>query len=410
MMRDKKCFEWVELSAVSIDRECLVGRRDLCDSGAAADGFQSGFRLGSNPFSRCGHERAFTYNYVKSHLKHAALHDLSATQSEAARSECVVHVKAASEANLQATNYLRHDSNTLQNGTQYQTHNSSFITHNSGENIIGRFLSPDPVLQDPSNAQNYNKYSYVLNNPLKFTDPSGYVMQPISHRINVFDLLDQNRSLNLDREAHWQAMHGGGDETYAFLSVLCGGGGGGGDMFGTNTTTSTPTCEDANEDGNNPGEVYLVFNGSTLSCYYNGKCIASVPAVSGHANSDGEFDYSICNQATTGGPIPEGTYYVNISGYEECSLFDALIGVFGFGHFPGGSVSWGDGKNRIYPNSLDIYNPCTGETVSRSGWYLHGGLIPGSSGCIDLGPRMGLVASAMANVTWQGKIFIYVNY
>jgi hypothetical protein len=187
-------------------------------------------------------------------------------------------------------------------------------------------------------------------------------------------------------------------------------GGGGGDMFGSNTTTSAPEGGDASGDGNNPGEVYLVFNGSTLSCYYNGKCIVSIPAVSGHASSDGEFDYSICNQATTGGPIPEGTYYVNISGYEECSLFDALIGVFGFGHFPGGSVSWGDGKNRIYPNSLDIYNPCTGETVSRSGWYLHGGLIPGSSGCIDLGPRMGLVASAMANVTWQGKIFIYVNY
>ncbi|OFY04237.1 MAG: hypothetical protein A2W93_05945 [Bacteroidetes bacterium GWF2_43_63] len=40
--------------------------------------------------------------------------------------------------------------------------------------IIGRFLSPDPVLQDPTNAQNYNKYSYVLNNPLKYVDPSGY--------------------------------------------------------------------------------------------------------------------------------------------------------------------------------------------------------------------------------------------
>jgi RHS repeat-associated protein len=40
---------------------------------------------------------------------------------------------------------------------------------------IGRFLSPDPVIQDVTNVQNLNAYSYVLNNPLKYTDPSGYM-------------------------------------------------------------------------------------------------------------------------------------------------------------------------------------------------------------------------------------------
>jgi RHS repeat-associated protein len=40
--------------------------------------------------------------------------------------------------------------------------------------IIGRFLSPDPHVPDPSNAQNYNRYSYVNNNPLSFTDPTGF--------------------------------------------------------------------------------------------------------------------------------------------------------------------------------------------------------------------------------------------
>ena len=39
---------------------------------------------------------------------------------------------------------------------------------------LGRFLSPDPVLQDPSNTQNYNRYSYCLNNPFRYYDPSGY--------------------------------------------------------------------------------------------------------------------------------------------------------------------------------------------------------------------------------------------
>jgi len=32
----------------------------------------------------------------------------------------------------------------------------------------------DPIVQSAGNTQNYNRYSYVLNNPLKYTDPSGY--------------------------------------------------------------------------------------------------------------------------------------------------------------------------------------------------------------------------------------------
>jgi RHS repeat-associated protein len=39
--------------------------------------------------------------------------------------------------------------------------------------MIGRFLSPDPYVQSPDYSQNFNRYSYALNNPLKFTDPSG---------------------------------------------------------------------------------------------------------------------------------------------------------------------------------------------------------------------------------------------
>ena len=38
---------------------------------------------------------------------------------------------------------------------------------------IGRFLSPDGYVQAPTNLQNYNRYSYVLNQPLSLTDPTG---------------------------------------------------------------------------------------------------------------------------------------------------------------------------------------------------------------------------------------------
>ena len=38
---------------------------------------------------------------------------------------------------------------------------------------LGRFLSPDDYVQVPDLSQSFNRYSYCLNNPLKYTDPSG---------------------------------------------------------------------------------------------------------------------------------------------------------------------------------------------------------------------------------------------
>ena len=39
--------------------------------------------------------------------------------------------------------------------------------------VIGRFCSPDDYVQEPSNPQSFNRYSYCLNNPLKYTDQNG---------------------------------------------------------------------------------------------------------------------------------------------------------------------------------------------------------------------------------------------
>jgi len=40
---------------------------------------------------------------------------------------------------------------------------------------LGRFLSPDPYVQDPTYSQSLNRYSYCINNPLKYTDPDGNI-------------------------------------------------------------------------------------------------------------------------------------------------------------------------------------------------------------------------------------------
>ncbi len=43
--------------------------------------------------------------------------------------------------------------------------------------VVGRFVSPDPWIQDPENSQSFNRYSYVINNPLRYTDPTGEMFE-----------------------------------------------------------------------------------------------------------------------------------------------------------------------------------------------------------------------------------------
>lgn len=54
---------------------------------------------------------------------------------------------------------------------------SESVVHMNGriyDPLLGRFLSADPVVQFPNDLQSYNRYSYTLNNPLRYTDPGGH--------------------------------------------------------------------------------------------------------------------------------------------------------------------------------------------------------------------------------------------
>ena len=39
---------------------------------------------------------------------------------------------------------------------------------------LGRFISPDSVVPEPGNLQAFNRYSYCVNNPVTYVDPSGH--------------------------------------------------------------------------------------------------------------------------------------------------------------------------------------------------------------------------------------------
>jgi len=83
------------------------------------------------------------------------------------------------------------------------------IIHMNGriyDPTLGRFLQADPFIQFPKNSQSYNRYSYVLNNPMSFTDPSGYFLsfswgagKAIFNKISkpILQAISRNKYLNM---------------------------------------------------------------------------------------------------------------------------------------------------------------------------------------------------------------------
>ena|GEM_PF-6509982 len=68
-------------------------------------------------------------------------------------------------------------STTRRGYTFHETLDNLNLTHMNGrvyDQASGSFLSPDPFVQAPGFTQSFNRYAYVFNNPLSYTDPSGY--------------------------------------------------------------------------------------------------------------------------------------------------------------------------------------------------------------------------------------------
>ncbi len=141
------------------------------------------------------------------------------------------------------------------------------------------------------------------------------------------------------------------------------------------------------------GAEFEVFGGTTSlmrTPAQSGRPVA-VRSVDARACSGSTSDSYLNNRRYVGiadyGPIPEGQYNFRATSIATFSATEQASMIAG-GHFtdPFGATmhggDWGAGRVALNPVRV-LPGPC-GNTRRRSGFYLHGGNLTGSSGCIDV--------------------------
>lgn len=227
------------------------------------------------------------------------------------------------------------------------------------ETTTGRWLERDSIGTRPSGrsgvlrtAEQYgdgsNLYQYVRSNPRRYVDPRGWQSQDVD---------------------------GGAPVDQAAANP---------------TPDGIPQCKDKN---GNP--VSLTFDGNSLKG--NGFCAVAVsgrdPDISVYVTltMDGiytektwTFDYSAPRQLLRSeGPLPQGCYFIRSDHEDSADGANNPKGQSSFRHkYWPWTDAWGDYSWPLFPYPATNTNDSTGNP--RSGFFVHGGLAPGSAGCIDL--------------------------
>jgi RHS repeat-associated protein len=69
---------------------------------------------------------------------------------------------------------------------------------------LGRFLQADTLVPEPGNPQSWNRYSYVNNNPLRYTDPTGHCRYDEEGNIDKWNCsIDDFDNMTLVERQRW---------------------------------------------------------------------------------------------------------------------------------------------------------------------------------------------------------------
>ena len=92
-------------------------------------------------------------------------------------------------AQLTTAQLLGFTSRTPRGYTGHEQLDSLGLIHMNGriyDPKLARFLQADPFIQAATHTQSYNRYSYLWNNPLNATDPSGFFLKKLWNEIRPF--------------------------------------------------------------------------------------------------------------------------------------------------------------------------------------------------------------------------------
>ena len=196
--RYKKTSEWTvgegETAVLKSETTHYVGafekRTWACTTDGGASSTQSVERTRVGPVLHvrrfaCGSSTASTPEIEYRHFDHLGS---SASITDSAGSELVslAHdphgerrkpdwTRRLSEAEVEALG-TDHGDRTSRGFTGHEHLDRTGLVHMNGrlyDPLLGRFLSPDPIVANPADGQQWNLYSYAGNSPLSYVDPSG---------------------------------------------------------------------------------------------------------------------------------------------------------------------------------------------------------------------------------------------
>jgi hypothetical protein len=170
------------------------------------------------------------------------------------------------------------------------------------------------------------------------------------------------------------------------------------------------------------------FDGREFILRGDGAELMRVPAASGRPVSVRPKDASKCKGSTSEsylnnpryvgipdfGPIPEGEYQFQATEFATFTLAEQAQFTLG-GQFtdpfgkPMHGGDWGAGRSPLNKIRVLPAPPGCGNTARRSGFFIHGGSLAGSSGCIDIG-NAGVTGLLPHLTGYKNKIVVTVRY